>query len=457
MITSPDKTILIYTGHSCPRLQYIADVLFAGKAGLTNSAEDFISFTGFKINYTAERMGAVNTISQQSSDTITADTLPDTLPETAAAEHLWIVPHGLLEQSGIQPQATDCFKWEGLTVFFKTAGDIPFDFLAASFYLISRYEEYLPHHKDAFGRYAHTNSLAYKEQFLNQPLIQCWLEKITPANQWRQPFSFLPTYDIDIAYSYLHHSTIRNVAGFFRDFLRMDAQAVGERLQVLNGIRPDPYAVYEWLDLLHDSLQLKPIYFFLVAQHKKGLDKNLSPNLPAVKKLIAHCAALYQLAVHPSVRSVAHPEILKKEIGLLQMNSGQPITASRNHYIMLQFPQTYRSLIAAGMEQDYSMGYPSSNGFRASYTAPFLWFDLLADTVTGLTIHPFCYMDSTAIFQERLAPEIAAEDLQYYFDTVKWSGGECITIFHNNFLTQQEGFIAWRDLYADFLLRNFTR
>ena len=70
------------------------------------------------------------------------------------------------------------FEWNGLKAFFKTGWDIPFDIFAASFYLLTRYEEYLPHEKDKYGRYAHVNSLAFKENFLHLPLINLWIQEL---------------------------------------------------------------------------------------------------------------------------------------------------------------------------------------------------------------------------------------------------------------------------------------
>ena len=81
-------------------------------------------------------------------------------------------------QNNILVQNTSCVQWHNLTTFFQTGGDLPFDVFAASFYLISRYEEYLPHEKDMYGRYAHENSLAYKERFLQLPLINIWLTEL---------------------------------------------------------------------------------------------------------------------------------------------------------------------------------------------------------------------------------------------------------------------------------------
>ena len=85
-----------------------------------------------------------------------------------------------------------------IQAFFKSEGDYPFDIFSAVFYLLSRYEEYLPHKKDMYGRYAHENSLAFKEGFLNLPLINIWLEDF--KNVLKKKFPSLIIHN-------LHHST----------------------------------------------------------------------------------------------------------------------------------------------------------------------------------------------------------------------------------------------------------
>ena len=124
------------------------------------------------------------------------------------------MPHSLLFENKIIEQPIQCFDANGRKAFFISDSDFPFDIFAASFYLLSRYEEYLPHQKDIYGRYAHENSLAFKEAFLNQPLVNLWLKdfkdalkrafpKLTPEGSGRHSlFTLLPTYDIDIAWSY---------------------------------------------------------------------------------------------------------------------------------------------------------------------------------------------------------------------------------------------------------------
>ena len=223
------------------RLSYIVETIFFKQAVVVTDQTVFNAYDGFRIAYT------------------------DT-PNIAA--NLWIKPHGLLGQTGTKQPAIECIQWEGLPAFFETQEGFTFDFFAAAFYLITRYEEYNPQsQKDEYGRFKHENALAYKCEFLHLPLIQCWLKKLKdkghlPVNFQLPKFSFIPTYDIDIAYSYLHRGVITNAGGFFKDFINGNIAAVEERIAVLTSQKADPYDVYNWLDLLHDSLDLKPIYFF---------------------------------------------------------------------------------------------------------------------------------------------------------------------------------------------------
>jgi len=81
-------------------------------------------------------------------------------------------------QHTIDNNPSNVFEINFHKAFFETSGDFSFDIFAASFYLLSRYEEYLPHQKDQFGRYAHTNSLAFREEFLQLPLVNIWIEEL---------------------------------------------------------------------------------------------------------------------------------------------------------------------------------------------------------------------------------------------------------------------------------------
>ena len=430
--------MLIYTADISSRILYIGETLFHTAVSFTDSREKFQAFSGVKINYANDNF---------------------------CADALWVVPQGLLSEKGIRELTIDCFEWEGMKAFFKTGGDVPFDIFSASFYLVSRYEEYLPHALDEYGRYAHTNSLAYKEGFLHLPLVNLWMKILSAILHAKFPlvefkiqhptFKIIPTYDVDIAYSYLHQPLLKNIFGFYRDLLQGKFDQVAERANIYSGCKADPFDVYDWLDALHERYGLAPIYFFLLAEKRKGVDKNCNPHTRGMQELMQRHLKRYTTGIHPSWQSGDSDEVLTTEMAILSKVTGEAVDRSRQHYLRMQLPGTYRRLIDAGIKDDYSMAYGTVNGFRASYALPFMWFDLEKESVTSLTVHSFCYMDSTAVFQQRETVEMALNELQHYFDIVKSVKGELITLFHNDFLTEQPEWMGWRKMYAEFLERNF--
>lgn len=425
--------MIIYTEHITPRLQYIISVLFHQQAIVTNDKNVFQQSGKIKINYS----------SQQIHET-----------------EIRIAPHTLLFENIIQPQQVICFAWNELKVFFETDGDIPFDIFAASFYLITRYEEWLPHEKDEYGRYAHTNSLAHREGFLHLPLVNLWLKKFEKevrkkfrkASLPSAPFRFMPTYDVDIAFKYSGKGFLKNAASFFKTIFKLNLKENIQQLTVLAGKATDPFDVFEWLHSLHKRKNIQAIYFFLLAEENKLYDKNILPSKSVLQGLIKTIASNNPVAIHPSWQSNDVHDRLAEEISRLSFITGKNITISRQHYIRMSFPETYRQLIRHNITDDHSMGYGSINGFRASYTNAFAWYDLGEEKQTSLNIHPFCYMDANAFFEEKLSAHGAAEEMKHYYSISKSVHGECIFIHHNHFLTEENEWIDWRKMYENFLM-----
>ena len=202
-----------------PRIRYtfefIAKELTGGDVKFTTDREEFAQLKIPRINYTREPIGS---------------------------GEFFVMPHGLLSEEGIHDQQVACFETNGYKAFFRTEGDWPFDVFAATFYLLSRYEEYLPHRKDEYGRYAHTESLAYRERFLDEPLINRWLIELRRAMTERfslpakpASFLFLPTYDIDIAWSYRQKGWLRTTGAFISDTLKGKFNLLWERWRVIRG------------------------------------------------------------------------------------------------------------------------------------------------------------------------------------------------------------------------------
>ncbi len=421
--------ILIYTDNSTTRLQYTCKFIFNELLGVTHSLttdrHGFEKHDGPKINYSQEHFNN--------------------------AFH--VTPHSLLFESAIKEQLIDCFEQDGHKAFFRTNGnDFSFDVFASVFYLISRYEEYLPHKLDMYGRYAHENSLAYKEGFLSQPLVNTWAmnlakklcEKFSLLKLNLPAFSFLPTYDIDIAYSYRYKGFIRNLGGFIKS-------PSWERLAVLSRLQKDPFDSYDYMDKLHDTYRLNPVYFFLVATSGSMYDKNISPYSNAMWQLLKRHSKKYKIGLHPSWRSNRDITILEKEKKVLETAIKTPVKFSRQHYIKLSLPETFERLIKAGIEIDFSMGYGSINGFRASVASSFYWYNLKEDKITSLRLYPYCFMDANSFYEQGFNAEEAFKEICGYAEKCMQVNGTLITLFHNNFLGADKQFSGWKEMYEKFI------
>ncbi len=429
--------VLIYSHIISSRLQYISSFIFKELLNVefenTNNVNEFENYNGAKINYSNSPI---------------------------SNSKFQILNSNLLFENRINQQNIECFDINRYIAFFKTVdSDFPFDIFAASFYLLSRYEEYLPHKKDMYGRYAHENSLAFKENFLTLPLINIWVKDFAIKLKSNYPlftfhfsfFTFIPTYDIDIAYSYKHKSFFRNIGGIFKSLFTFDFSRFAERITVLQEAKKDPYDTFDWLDELHEQYSLKPIYFFLVAEKNYSYDKNILPKTKALHQLIKDHAKKYSIGIHPSWQSGDDISLLKKEIKYFEDVSEKKITQSRQHYIRFNLPEGYLRLIDLGIQDDYSMGYGSINGFRASVANSFFWYDLKKEKQTSLRIHPFCYMEANSYYEQKFSASQAFEEIIHYYNICKEVNGTFISLWHNHMVGSDKLYKGWGEMYSNFL------
>lgn len=427
--------MLLYHPRPGPRLHYVAGFIGQQLTGMpvrvTADLTEWQQHEGLRINYSEGLL---------------------------AAQDFHLVPEGLLEETGLRQTEPPLFDCNGHPAFFPTGGDYPFDILAATFYLLSRYEEYRTYTPDTYGRYPHQQSLAFRGGFLHQPLINIWLRVFSLFLTKRCPsfypapssFHFAPTYDIDEAFCYRHKQGWRQAGGFLKDLFGGRWKQCRLRSDVLAGRTPDPYDTFDWMHDLHRPAGIKPVFFFLVAARNKGVDRHILPSVPAFRRLIQKQAERGPVGLHPSWQSGDDPSLLQKEKAELEKITGQKITRSRQHFIRFRLPVTYRQLLEAGITDDYSMGYGSINGFRASVASPFYWYDLEREQATSLQLHPFCYMEANSFFEQGQSPQQALEEMRQYAQAVRNVHGTLSTIWHNTFLGTSPYYPDWREVYQAF-------
>jgi hypothetical protein len=429
------QKILIFSSEINDRLHYAASFFLGEILGLnfewTDNEAEFSEFSFLKINYSNQEICATS---------------------------FWMPPHDLLFETDILAQKIELGEWKKWPIFFENKqenADFPFDFLAATFYLITRYEEYLPFEKDKFGRFSANQSLAFRGDFLEKPLINLWAIEIKKIFQNRfstlifkeNTYKFQLTYDIDYAWAFLNKSAIRNLGGFLKEISRFQFKKATERLSVLIQKTDDPFDTFAYQKTLHDRFSLLPIYFVHVGNYTGEPDAPINFEDENFRKLIQNLAEKYQIGVHPSWRSHHNSGVQKAEIGRISTMISKKIKDSRQHYLRLDFPQTYQILIENEIENDYSLGFSDAIGFRASVANSFFWFDLSRNKTTNLRLHPFQIMDVTLNNYLHFSPENAIENAMKMIENIRVVGGNFTLLWHNNSLSERENWVGWRHVF----------
>ena len=433
--------MLVYTPKITKRIKYTFNLIFRTLLNtefrITSSINEFKAYEGVKINY-----------SQHPID--------DELFFQAVRTN-YDAP--FLYDTGIKEQFLTFINYNNSKAFFPTNHNksaMPFDPFAASFYLVSRYEEYLPFIKDKYDRFDASESIAIKNHFLQEPVVNVWSMKIAniikehyPAFTYRKNFyKYIPTIDIDLFYAYKLKGLSRTLGGFIKSLTERDYKGIAERSRVISGVEKDPFDTYEFQMRLHKQHNLSPVYFILVADYAQ-FDKNISHQNRKFQALIKSLSDQAEIGIHPSYASNHTPDKLRIEINRLSKILNKEITKSRQHFLKLTLPHTYRNLLNHDITDDFTMGYASEPGFRAGICSPFNFYDLDLDTETNLTIHPFTLMEGTLRDYRNIMHADAMEHIKPLIKRVKEVNGTFMTLWHNESLSNQKRWVGWDKVYEE--------
>jgi len=418
--------MLIYCEHRNSRIDY-AIKTFCSLAGIKNAEVTldetvFSNEKGIKLNYSSKKFD----------------------------NSFEIIPHALLSETGTKNQELKIEKWEETPCFFKTSeGKLPFDIFAASFWLLTRYEEYLPHTADNHSRFSGKDSFLFKNNLLLQPLIDQWGKKLVEVLKFETEKKSIVkklTIDVDNAFAFAHKGTVRSLGGSVRNLLKSDFGAFKDRIKVARGKMKDPFDTYEYIleKAKENNVDLK--FFFLLGDKGKN-DTNLSHQTKELREKIKHISQFAECGIHPSYQSFLDENKVREEVSRLENIIGKKVTISRQHFLRMQLPKSYQILINCEITEDHTMGFADEPGYRAGTSQPFYWYDLSNEKATNLRIFPFVMMDATLKRYLGLSPEKALEYSQNIYDSLKNTGGNFTLLWHNESVNDYWKWKGWQRVF----------
>ncbi len=423
--------LLVYTQKLTPRFSYIfkhiclrilgIDVLF------TSVIEEFISHNGPKISYGKKPMG----------------------------NELFFQSYGLLEQQGFDSIEITVKKWNNTIGFFSVSASssLPFDIFSSSFYMISRYEEYLPHVKDEMGRFMASESLAFKEEFLDQPVVDIWAYIFKDKLLEAFPEMIFPTKKLIVhpvieaaqPYAYKQKGIFRTTVGYANSLFQGRLRNIIARSQVILGIKRDPLDTFKWIVSKATRSKFNITVFFLLG-NSLIFDESLNTHRQKFKMLIKYVSDYKEVGLIFSFNSLGNYEMLKSEKRRMEEITNRSLGSSMNSEFLVNFPDLYRHLVELEVKRDFTMVFRDTVGFRAGTCTPFLFYDLDYEIKTPLVVHPAAM--TTLAFKTKYASDIE-KIVNNTIKSVEEVNGTFTMIFSNKDFSSTESNKVWRSIFSE--------
>ncbi|TWO31657.1 hypothetical protein E1J38_012915 [Seonamhaeicola sediminis] len=422
--------LLVYTHNISPRVKYVFKHICTRVLGVdvdfTTKIETFIAHDSLKMSYTKQQLG----------------------------NEFFVRSHDIMFEQGLSDVEVHVHDWDTTKCFFYIGekGTIPFDIFAAAFYLLSRYEEYLPHVKDEFGRFTAKESLGYKHNFLHQPVVDIWAYKFKKALQKQFPdfefpikkYSIKPIIDVPSPYKYKLKGIMRTIGGTLKDLFQFKFRSLYLRITVILGFQHDPHDTFKYVINRQKSSNFKFLYFFLIGDYST-YDKGINANKKSFVSLIKHVADYCNVGLKTSYFAIDDASILKKEKRRMEDILNIPLQASRQSFSRINLPESYRNLIDLEIREDYTMGYVNKIGFRAGSCTSFLFYDLDYEVQTPLLINSYHLMDYALLKNKSLLDK--KKVLSEIINEVKQVNGEFVPVFHNYTFTDIGRWKGFKELF----------
>jgi len=332
------------------------------------------------------------------------------------------------------------------------------DIIAATLFMLSRWEETVVETHDEHGRFPASASVAYKQGFLDRPIIdeyalilRAWLKVLLP--RWSptpRQFSIKLSHDID---------SIRRF-----DTIRQGFRATGHYLLKRHNLK---WATDALVDMVacsifpHQNSDLRGIYHLAKLSHQYQLDSafyfkasppgvfdsGYNPADTLLKPIIEQLQNWgFEIGFHPGYDTLNNLEQFLQEKNCLEKTLSISFKGGRQHYLRFNVPKTWRFWETAGLDYDSTLGYADHEGFRCGTCHPFHPFDIIQDRELNLWEYPLIVMDGTLKSYRKLTPEKGKVRILALAQRCQQVEGVFSLLWHNSSLVGE--WETWMEMYT---------
>ncbi|KLT64070.1 hypothetical protein [Pedobacter sp. BMA] len=391
--------LIVFSKLLTPRIKYIFNFIFKdilkAEVEFTGNAQHFLQSQQCKISY----------------------------GDMPLADELFFKSTSLLFSNRLEEVKVKSTEFGGYKAPFPVEDSaLPFDVFAASFFLVTRYEEYL-HQKKTEDEFRASMSLQNKWKILERPIIDEWALIVKSLLKKKYPDFKFHEKSFSSQTALHFHLTAGIPNGFlnktkfvFSSLFQKENSYLSARFDELTGVRVKDETVLEQLKTSFAKKSVKPV-FFISFPH---IPSDYIHRVPISESLGKAPVGL----LRPCASDKEKTNVIKNDLALLKETFPEQIISISQQMEPLKFPICYLNILNLGIVVDYSMGYQNNSGFRAGTATPFNWYDLQLEKVTSLVVHSYCIADTQLQY---LNPAEAKTEIDSYIKAVKVVNGNFLS------------------------------
>jgi hypothetical protein len=348
---------------------------------------------------------------------------------------------------------------ENGTYYSESGGSVALgvDIFGSAFFMLTRYEEVVKPTRDQHDRFPATASLAYQEGFLEQPIVNEYLEILWSCMKrlWprlerrRREYRLVLSHDVDFPLSVADErwpAALKIVAG---DIVRRkDLSLAGRRLysRICASFRRfdhDPHNTFDFIMNTSERHGLRSAFYFIADCSADVGGRRYSIDMPWIRDLMRciHTRG-HEIGLHPGYNthcdaSRTERELIKVRSAAEQEGITQDQWGGRQHYLQWKAPITWQNWEDAGLTYDSTLSFADHVGFRCGTCWEFPTFNLKTRKSLKLQERPLIVMEGTLLHYMRLSPEQCLDRIARLGAVCRAYSGSMTVLWHNSMLPQR--------------------
>lgn len=346
---------------------------------------------------------------------------------------------------------------------------IGIDIIGTCFFMLSRVEEAVITKRDNHQRFPATESIAYKNGFLERPIVDEYVEMLwnilisLDSSLLRKELDAktFVTCDVDWPFDPIRHSFKHSFKHSLGNLIKRRSLKLfidtWKRYfyRVFNFKQEDSYRdAINWMMEVNEEAGNK-VAFYFIPLNTSPLDSDFCFDSKKMRGLFRDIASRgHEIGLHPGYECFNNPELFYKSANVLKKalaeeSIEQPLIGGRMHYLRWDILTTPQLWDNNGFDYDSTLGFADSSGFRCGTSREFTMFDLINKKPFKLKQRPLINMECTIISEryESLGyTDLTRKRFEIFKKLSQKFNGTYTLLWHNSHFTALRDKELYREL-----------